>query len=91
MVPLPVRLEERLKRSRIRTARPLLQEAVLVVLPSLSQRVKRSRCLGIKAARNRAIGVVSIVVYGTRVNALRTGDVIIVVRPLHITTGDVVP
>ena len=64
---------------------------MLVVLPSLSQRVKRSRCLGIKAARNRAIGVVSIVVYGTRVNALRTGDVTIVERPLHITTGDVVP
>ena len=69
----------------------MLQEAVLVVLPSLSQRVKRSRCLGIRAARNRAIGVVSIVVYGTRVNVLRSDGVTIVERPLHITTGVVVP
>ena len=64
---------------------------MLVVLPSLSQRVKRSRCIGTKAARNRATGVVSIVAYGTQENVLPTRDVGIVEPPLHTTTGVVAP
>ena len=68
---------------------------MLVVLPSPSQKAKRSfahsRCAEIEAAGTRAIGVVSIVAYGTHENVLPTRDAGIVEPPLRTTTGVVAP